>query len=69
MGDHQNPITSVKRVNASKHMQYEAVLHNLGKKMFYTAPTTIFEEQAPTNNIIIAKQQKQGSTTAASKSL
>lgn len=38
MGEHQNPMASIKRVNASKHMQYEAVLHNLGKKMFYKAP-------------------------------
>jgi hypothetical protein len=45
MGDHQNPMASIKRVNASKHMQYEQVLHNLGKKMFYKAPPpTIFEE-------------------------
>ena len=31
-------MASIKRVNASKHMQYEAVLQNLGKKMFYKAP-------------------------------
>ena len=47
MGEHQNPMASVKRVNASKHMQYEAVLQNLGKKMFYKAPpanASLFED-------------------------
>jgi hypothetical protein len=49
MGEHQNPLASIKRVNASKHMQYEAVLQNLGKKMFYKAPpanASIFEDPA-----------------------
>ena len=46
MAEHQNPMASIKRVNASKHMQYEDVLHNLGKKMFYRAPPplSVFEE-------------------------
>lgn len=47
MGEHQNPMASIKRVNASKHMQYEAVLQNLGKKMFYKAPpanASLFED-------------------------
>jgi hypothetical protein len=47
MGEHQNPMASIKRVNASKHMPYEAVLHNLGKKMFYRAPpanSSLFED-------------------------
>lgn len=40
-------MASIKRVNASKHMPYEAVLHNLGKKMFYKAPpanSALFED-------------------------
>ena len=55
MGEHQNPMASIKRVNASKHMQYEQVLHNLGKKMFYRAPpSTIFEEP---NAVVVATNQ------------
>jgi hypothetical protein len=49
MGEHQNPMASIKRVNASKHLHYEAVLHNLGKKMFYKAPppnAAMFEDPA-----------------------
>lgn len=45
MGEHQNPMASIKRVSASKHMQYEAVLRNLGKKMFYRAAPTLFEDK------------------------
>ncbi len=51
MGEHQNPMASIKRVNASKHMQYEAVLQNLGKKMFYKAPpanASLFEDPTQT---------------------
>lgn len=47
-------MASVKRVNASKHMQYEAVLHNLGKKMFYKAPpanSALFEETGPSSAV------------------
>lgn len=28
-------------------MQYESVIHNLGKKMFYRAPPVIYEDPKP----------------------
>lgn len=58
MGEHQNPLASIKRVNSSKHMQYEQVLHNLGKKMFYRAPISnaLFEEPAASQAAVAKKQ-------------
>lgn len=71
MGEHQNPMASIKRVNASKHMQYEAVLHNLGKRMFYKAPptnTALFEDLAGVTGVptdLKAKTNLQAGTTSA----
>ena len=57
-------MASVKRVSASKHLQYEVVLQNLGKKMFYRAPpanSALFEEPVT--------KQKQGAGQAAAKGI
>lgn len=59
MGEHLNPLASVKRVNASKHMQYESVIHNLGKKMFYRAPPVLYEDPKPPQAKGVQKKVRQ----------
>jgi hypothetical protein len=60
MGDNQNPMTSVKRMTCSKHMQYEDVLHNLGKKMFYKQHP--FDEDHQKNHTKLQKKIRQTDT-------
>lgn len=35
MGENQNPMSSLKRYTSSKHMKYEQLLENLGKKLLF----------------------------------
>ena len=61
-------MASIKRVNASKHMQYEAVLQNLGKKMFYKAPpanASLFEDH---NQSAPAQAKKQNTNQSSNQS-